>query len=221
MKKPNENVKTNARKDGEATKALIVECAGRLIAEHGFAAATSKMICEKAKTNQAAVNYHFGSRDGLYVAVLEEVHKHLLSLDFLHGLMESALSPSEKLDRFIDELVSAIYSKDNWYVRVWAREIVTPSPYILQIISKEAVPKFAILRQILSEITGIPPENPALYLCMLGAMAPFVLIFLANRQLVSKVVPPIESSPHEFVRQLKTFVFGGLQNYMLNEVTLK
>lgn len=205
--------KLNAREDGNATKALIIECAGRLIAEHGYAATTSKMICEKSHTNAAAVNYHFGSRDGLYVAVLEEVHKHLLSMDYLNTLNAGAESPQAKLEQLIDSLIAAIYSKDNWYVRVWAREIVNPSPFITQILTNEAAPKFMAVSRIFSEATGLPIGNPALYTCMLGVMAPFVIIFMSNTKIVDKVVPKIEIIPHEMIKELKRFVFAGLAEY--------
>ena len=63
--------------DGRETEEKIIECAGQLIAEKGFASVTSKEICRAAGVKLAAVNYHFGSRDGLYLAVLENVQQYL------------------------------------------------------------------------------------------------------------------------------------------------
>ena len=73
-----ENQKNGRRMDGRKTGEKIVECAGQLIAEKGFASVTSKEICRAAGVNLAAVNYHFGSRDGLYLAVLENVQQYLV-----------------------------------------------------------------------------------------------------------------------------------------------
>ncbi len=56
------------RGDGEQTRARIIETAGHLMAENGFAQTTSKSICEAAQVNMAAINYYFGSREGLYIA---------------------------------------------------------------------------------------------------------------------------------------------------------
>ena len=53
------------RPDGDATRALLLETAGQVFAERGFADGTSKEICERAGTPMASVNYHFGSREGL------------------------------------------------------------------------------------------------------------------------------------------------------------
>lgn len=213
MKIKQRDTQINTRQDGNNTKVLIIECAGQLIAEHGYAATTSKMICEKAGTNLAAVNYHFGSRDGLYVAVLEEVHKHLLNLDGLNALLVSDLSPLAKLEQFIDTLLAAIYSNDNWYVRVWAREVINPSPFIYQILSTEAAPKFIAASKIFSEAAGLPLGDLKLYTCMLGVMAPFIIIFLSNTKIVNKVVPKIEISQPEMIKEIKRFVFAGLTTY--------
>ena len=66
------------REDGNATRQKIIEVAGTLFAEKGYAETSSKEITERAGTNIAAVNYHFGSREKLYIAVLDEASGNLL-----------------------------------------------------------------------------------------------------------------------------------------------
>ena len=90
--------------DGRETGEKIIECAGQLIAEKGFASVTSKEICRAAGVNLAAVNYHFGRRDGLYLAVLENVQQYLISIHTLTDLYESNLTPRQKIEKCIDFL---------------------------------------------------------------------------------------------------------------------
>jgi len=47
------------------TRGRVLNAAARLFAEHGFATVTVRDICNKAGANVAAVNYHFGGKDGL------------------------------------------------------------------------------------------------------------------------------------------------------------
>lgn len=55
----------NRRSDGDATKAKILDAAGNLIAQHGFAQTSNKAIAQAAEVDLAAINYHFNGRDGL------------------------------------------------------------------------------------------------------------------------------------------------------------
>ena len=53
------------------TKDRILDVAETLFADNGFAATSLRDITREAGVNIAAVNYHFGSKDGLLGAVLE------------------------------------------------------------------------------------------------------------------------------------------------------
>jgi AcrR family transcriptional regulator len=53
------------------TKDRILDAAERLFAANGFAATSLRNITSEAGANLAAVNYHFGSKEALLVAVIE------------------------------------------------------------------------------------------------------------------------------------------------------
>ncbi len=54
---------------GEVTRQRILDAAELLFAEHGYANVSVRAATTKARQNLAAVNYHFGSKDGLLEAV--------------------------------------------------------------------------------------------------------------------------------------------------------
>ena len=66
------------RRDGLSTRNMVLEAAGRVFAERGYAKSTSREICEKAGVNSAAINYYFGGKEGLYEEVLVEAHRQLV-----------------------------------------------------------------------------------------------------------------------------------------------
>ena len=53
-----------------ATQARILDAAEALFMEHGFEATSLRLITAAAGVNLAAVNYHFGSKEELFQAVL-------------------------------------------------------------------------------------------------------------------------------------------------------
>lgn len=54
-----------------STRERLLDTAERLFAEHGFAATSLRTLTDAASANVAAVNYHFGSKEGLFRAVVE------------------------------------------------------------------------------------------------------------------------------------------------------
>ena len=85
------------RTDGEATRARILQAAGTLMAQSGFAATPSKAIAALAAVDLASINYHFGGREGLLQATLAEAHRHFISEEELRALANGAQPASEKL----------------------------------------------------------------------------------------------------------------------------
>lgn len=56
---------------GAATRDALLDAAEALVADHGFAAPSHRMIAGHAGTHVALVNYHFGSKEMLFEAALE------------------------------------------------------------------------------------------------------------------------------------------------------
>src|SRR6187399_2213546 len=52
------------------TKTRILDAAEKLFVEHGFEATSLRSLTSAAGVNLAAVNYHFGSKEELFQAVL-------------------------------------------------------------------------------------------------------------------------------------------------------
>jgi len=57
---------------GTGTKARLLLAARKVFAKLGPEKATIREICDMAEANVAAVNYHFGNKEKLYIAVLQD-----------------------------------------------------------------------------------------------------------------------------------------------------
>ncbi len=83
----------------EETRRDILEAAERAFASAGFAGATTRQVASAASVNVATLHYHFGSKEGLYRAVLREA---------VGGPLPAAPGPGEPADR-LRAVVSALF----------------------------------------------------------------------------------------------------------------
>lgn len=206
--------KKTLREDGEETRNKLIECAGRLIADQGYDRTTSKEICKMAGTNPAAVNYHFGSRDGLYRAVLENVFTHILPLSELKKVADASTSPREKLENLLKiYLKEAILSK-SWQIRVAIRELVQPTPFYMEYTSKIIGTRLGTITKVLGEYLQLPPDDDRVARCFFTVMAPFFLLLLSGHQQTGSILYRLsgreEQNLEAQIRICEDFIFGGL-----------
>ena len=64
-------------KDPEANRARIVDAAIEEFAARGFKGAAMDAIAARTHTTRALINYYFGSKEKLYIAVLEQVYSEI------------------------------------------------------------------------------------------------------------------------------------------------
>jgi AcrR family transcriptional regulator len=64
----------------ERTREAVLDETVRCVIEEGFAAASAKHIAERAGVTWGVVQYHFGDRDGLLMAVVDRGFTELLAL---------------------------------------------------------------------------------------------------------------------------------------------
>jgi AcrR family transcriptional regulator len=67
--------------DPERTRGDILEVATREFAEHGLAGARIDAIAEAMRTSKRMIYYYFGSKEGLYLEVLEEAYRRMRAME--------------------------------------------------------------------------------------------------------------------------------------------
>jgi TetR/AcrR family transcriptional regulator, regulator of cefoperazone and chloramphenicol sensitivity len=201
-----------ARQDGLETRQQLLQAAGEVFGEHGYANATSKEICERANANVAAVNYHFGGKDGLYAAVLEEAHARLISLDALAAAAHSPIDPRLKLKMFIGRIVGEISKRgaESWELRVLSREVLSQSTMMDRMVDNQIVPKSRLFRAVVGEIMQLPAEHPAVSRSIVNIMGPCVLLLIASRSVQKKALPYLDLNPETLTNHMVTFALAGL-----------
>lgn len=208
------SIKKSTREDGEETKARLIECAGRLIADQGFDRTTSKDICRLAGTNLAAVNYHFGSREGLYKAVLDEVYHYVISPVEIDTIYHRNVPPREKLMELLDLYVKEALFSESWQVKVSIRELINPSAIFSSFAESYIGRKLTPVLDMLSAYLDIPADDPRVPRAFLTALSPFLIFLLSGHRQMGLVMYGLSRQDKEQKMEeadmLKEFVFAGL-----------
>src|ERR1700690_629586 len=84
--------------DPVETRRGILRAAEECFAASGFVGATTRQVAALAGVNVATLHYHFGSKDGLYRAVLEAATRGAVALP------GSGETPEERLSSAVDVL---------------------------------------------------------------------------------------------------------------------
>ncbi len=105
-----------------AIRAALLKGARELFTRRDFTAVSVRDIARKAHVNPAMVHYHFGDKQGLYRAMLQETVGPVLSkvqeiMD--HGSPDSGSSIHDAL-----EAVMTMLAREPWVVRLIVREVL-------------------------------------------------------------------------------------------------
>src|SRR6202012_355191 len=99
---PSDSPRTDARRkyDPEETRRNILDVATQEFSAMGLAGARVDAIAERTNTTKRMLYYYFGSKEGLYEAVLEKVYGDIRSLE--QELQVSGMSPADGLRSLVE-----------------------------------------------------------------------------------------------------------------------
>lgn len=201
-----------ARVHGEATRLHLLDTAGQVFAERGFAGTTSKEICARAGTPLASVNYHFGSRDALYEAVLVEAHRQLIGLDELVALTREQSEPQARLRAVVGQLTGLATQRSTpWGFRVMLREMLSPSPVLPALVDKAVRPKARWLLALMAECLALPPEHPAVQRAVMLTVLPCMAMMVAPKEMPARVLPGAAKDAEALGADFLRFMMAGLE----------
>jgi len=133
----------------KATREKIIKAASHAFARNGYDGASVRAIVAEADVNQAAINYHFGGKEGLYRAVLQAALRALMKDD--DAPQNSDKLPREAaLRRFVRRQLRPMTARDELseYVRIFNWETLKPSPVFRKFMAREAAPFFAAATEL-------------------------------------------------------------------------
>ena len=135
----------------DPTKARLLEAAGEEFAEKGFDGATVRAICDRAGTNLAAVNYHFGDKEQLYEQAVLHAHRCGPAMPSNADGFDSA---AEALREYVATFLSNVVALESptWHQTLMLRELVNPTRASEALVREAIRPRFELLSTILRRL---------------------------------------------------------------------
>lgn len=138
--------------DDSQTK--LLDAAGRVFADKGFAQATVREIVAQAgMKNIAAINYYFGDKAALYEAALRHAFHCRIPEAMQAPPWKSDMSPADKLRDLIRVIVERMVAPtEDWRMRFLLREMQNPSAAGANLVRDFIRPIYQLIWSVLREI---------------------------------------------------------------------
>lgn len=195
------------------TRRRLLEAAEAAFAERGFEAASVRAICAAAGANVAAVNYHFGDKQSLYIEAVRSAVRECT--EFLGEAPEAirGMPPAQALEAFIHGMARSMLSeRRHSAMQLTMRELASPTPVCEMAVQEFIRPMAHQLRDILGHL--LPPGTGELELMMTGfSVVGQCLYYRQNRECSRVLLGPAlnaELSPERVAAHVARFTLAAL-----------
>jgi AcrR family transcriptional regulator len=217
MLNPNQTTIDRDRESNDTTKKRLLDAAGEIFAEYGYRAATVRQICEKARANVAAVNYHFGDKEGLYMAVLRFVPDSYAEKYPANAGLNPDATGAQKLRAYIQSLLGRVFDegRPGWHAKIIARELSEPTRALDTLLEEVARPLHQELASIIRELLGSGASDEAIRMCTLSVMSQCVYYHHA-RSVIRRLYPEQWYGAEDIARladHITRFSLGALNEF--------
>jgi AcrR family transcriptional regulator len=200
----------------DSTRDGLIEAAITVFSAKGFEGGSVREITRLAKANQAAINYHFGGKDGLYREVLKTSIQAFAGIGPLDADHLAAMDGPQAVGTFIRAQLKALNRRDQMgrFLRIFTWENLSRTPVFDQFLNTEKLPIVAaaeaIVRKFLPRDAGHADLSIAL-VWLMSQTEPFIRHERLERAPLNLKID------QDFIGQLgdrlTAMVVGGLEGF--------
>ncbi len=214
-----------------ATKARILDAAETLFMEHGFEATTLRAITASAEVNLASANYHFGSKEDLFQAVLTRRldpmnQERVALLDRLEAAVAPEVLPCDRIlgALFIPALRLARDPDRGGsnFLRLLGRAYADPAPFIRRLLSDQYAEMIARFKSAFGRaLPHLPRKELSWRLHFIMGALSYTLAGTDALKIIAELNPHESDNDEVLLRRLAPFLLAGLHAPMpdLSEIS--
>ncbi len=204
------------------TTERILDAAEALFMEHGFEATSLRAITAAAAVNLAAVNYHFGSKEELFQAVLTRRLDPMNQerVDLLTRLEEDAAPDPLPCDRILTAMfIPALkLARDperggNDFLRLLGRAYADPAPFIRKFLAEQYAVMIARFKAAFGRaLPDLPKKELSWRLHFIMGALSYTLAGTDALRLIAELTPAETGNDELLLQRLAPFLLAGLQS---------
>lgn len=208
-------------KRSSKTKTELLLAASEIFAEKGYSDTTVAEICEKARANIAAINYHFGDKETLYREAWRESFNQAIKAYPPDGGVKESAPPEARLRGRIVALLGRISDeKTNREFRIVQKELANPTGLIEEVMKKEVEPQRQKMETIIRELLGPQASDAQVNFCIISTISQCINPMVVRRKTdPAKDQPPGIDDIEMFADHVVTFSLGGIKAILANQQT--
>lgn len=198
------------RQDTARTRKSLLAAASEIFAEKGYRDATIAEISERAGTNIAAVNYHFGDKETLYRESWREAFRDSIAAHPPDGGIPSTAPARERLRGQIAALVRRVNDRENnREFRIAHKELANPTGLLEEVGRTEISPIREKMEASLREILGRNATIDQIRYCAISIISQCIIpaFIKASEKTPEWMVEDIEG----YLEHIVTFSAAGVK----------
>jgi TetR/AcrR family transcriptional regulator len=201
------------RRDAAATREALLAAGTELFAERGYEGVPVWTIAQKAGVNKAMINYHFGGKRKLYLAIVNATFAEIVAT--VESLADSPRPAPELLRELIAAVGETVTRRHPYFCTMMLREVLAGGKHLEAELIDKPVRLLAAVQRIVTrgvrEGTFRPVDPLLTHLSLVGSLVFFFATarfrerVLADRRLAIK--PPDAAA---YVQHIQDLVAHGL-----------
>ena len=206
------------------TKDRILDAAEALFMEHGFEATSLRSITTTAGVNLAAVNYHFGTKEELFQAVLTRRLDPMNQkrVDLLTRFEREAAPDALPCDRILSamfipalELARDPERGGKDFLRLLGRAYADPAPFIREFLAAQYAVMIARFKAAFGRaLPDLPKKELSWRLHFIMGALSYTLAGTDALRLIAELTPAETGNDEVLLQRLAPFLLAGLQSPM-------
>ncbi|HVM47550.1 MAG TPA: CerR family C-terminal domain-containing protein [Candidatus Acidoferrum sp.] len=194
------------------TRERVLEVACNLFAETGFHGTHLREVCKRANANVAGVCYHFGNKEGLYEAVIEEASRQITSFRNELSQMPDEAPQGTRLRAQVTSIFERLGGEGAWIAKLLARDLLDSIPGCVRPAGSGLRGDFVLVHTLIKELLGPDTDQETLRVHALSIVSECLLfcVLAGNQRLAPGLIFPLPA-PAKLAQHVADRALGALQ----------